>query len=766
MTTARISLLLLLVLAACPGGGGGGDPDARDPDARAPDASVDAVPGGAVLQVLEDLTAWDFGDVAVDQQSVALALTITNAGPGASGTLAVTLTGPDAAAFVLDPTTDCDGGIVLAPGANCAVRVRFAPTALGARTATLTIDAGGGAQVAVALTGTGVASMVDISPAPVAIGAVHAGGAGATAVATVSNTGTAAAAITSVTVTGAAFTLDATTCGATLAAGTTCTATVRFAPTAIGAASGDLAIVTDRGTATAALSGTGTGAINVSKSSVSGGTGTITSAPAGIACGATCSGLFGEMVVLTAEPDANTTFTGWSGACTGTGPCVLQPTVADQTATATFTGQRVLTIAAAGAATGAVYVDGVVCALPCTRAVSVGTAVHLDAISPSAFTGWSGACTGADMACDVTVNANVTATATFALDPGELWAATIPGAALERTAIASDGAILVAGHDAATHELVVARYTTAGVRSWLVRFQSVAFGSTVGMVADGAGGAVVLDYQPITPGAFANVTVRDVSATGTTTWSDSVPTARWYGASFAKLGDAAHATAAGGVVIALETATGGLVRSYDAIGTALWSATTTAAPYDVAVSSTGVVHVLIEDGGTYKTLARWSSAGAAQTNLVVQSPGSNGTFYDTLAIDASDRLLMTAVPSPDTYALRAISLAGATAWTTPEASRYDGAGVVALPGAGALVLAVYGTTPSTFALAKYASTGSQTWERTVFRPGSATTTAIDALFARSTAGNAAGNAVVVGDWMTAPAGGATSHDGFVRYYAP
>jgi hypothetical protein len=53
------------------------------------------------------------------------------------------------------------------------------------------------------------------------------------------------------------------------------------------------------------------------------GSGTVTSNPAGIDCGASCSYDFAEttLVTLTASPDSGSTFTGWSGACTGTGSC-------------------------------------------------------------------------------------------------------------------------------------------------------------------------------------------------------------------------------------------------------------------------------------------------------------------------------------------------------------------------------------------------------------------------------------------------------------
>lgn len=53
------------------------------------------------------------------------------------------------------------------------------------------------------------------------------------------------------------------------------------------------------------------------------GSGTVTSAPAGVNCGADCTGEYavGTVVALTPTADAVSVFTGWSGACTGTGAC-------------------------------------------------------------------------------------------------------------------------------------------------------------------------------------------------------------------------------------------------------------------------------------------------------------------------------------------------------------------------------------------------------------------------------------------------------------
>ena len=55
------------------------------------------------------------------------------------------------------------------------------------------------------------------------------------------------------------------------------------------------------------------------------GSGTVTSALAGIDCGATCSVAVstGANVILTATPSGSSTFTGWGGDCSGTGACEL-----------------------------------------------------------------------------------------------------------------------------------------------------------------------------------------------------------------------------------------------------------------------------------------------------------------------------------------------------------------------------------------------------------------------------------------------------------
>jgi hypothetical protein len=72
------------------------------------------------------------------------------------------------------------------------------------------------------------------------------------------------------------------------------------------------------------------------------GVGAVTSSPAGIRCGATCSAPFAPVtVVLTATPSSRSTFAGWSGDCSGKGTCTLTMST-DRTVVATFVARCVV----------------------------------------------------------------------------------------------------------------------------------------------------------------------------------------------------------------------------------------------------------------------------------------------------------------------------------------------------------------------------------------------------------------------------------------
>jgi YVTN family beta-propeller protein len=133
------------------------------------------------------------------------------------------------------------------------------------------------------------------------------------------------------------------------------------------------------------------------------GSGTITANPL------PASGTYtaGTVVTLTATPAVNFQFAGWSGACTGSGACVVTMDAA-KSVTATFTlKQFVLTLATVGS--GTITANP----LPVGGTYGAGTVVTLTA-TPAAnfqFAGWSGACTGSS--CSVTMDAAKSVTATF-----------------------------------------------------------------------------------------------------------------------------------------------------------------------------------------------------------------------------------------------------------------------------------------------------------------------------------------------------------------
>ena len=154
------------------------------------------------------------------------------------------------------------------------------------------------------------------------------------------------------------------------------------------------------------------------------GSGTVSSSPAGIDCGSDCSEVYsyGTSVTLSAAPAAGSSFTGWSGACTGTGDCTISVTAA-KSVTATFTLDALtydLTVSKTGTGSGTITSTpiGISCGSDCTETYPSGTSVTL-AAAPSAdstFTGWSGACTGTGD-CNISITAAQSVTATFTLDP-------------------------------------------------------------------------------------------------------------------------------------------------------------------------------------------------------------------------------------------------------------------------------------------------------------------------------------------------------------
>lgn len=128
--------------------------------------------------------------------------------------------------------------------------------------------------------------------------------------------------------------------------------------------------------------------------------------------------------VLPTYTATGTSFTGWSGDCSGTGNCQLTMN-ANHSVTGTFTRvSYTLTLLLSGTGTGTVTSNtGLTCSIyatgiggpisttvQCPAQVPVGTNLTLTATaSPgSAFTGWFGACSGKSTTCTITMNSDTT----------------------------------------------------------------------------------------------------------------------------------------------------------------------------------------------------------------------------------------------------------------------------------------------------------------------------------------------------------------------
>ena len=239
--------LVVALLAAC-GGSGQQAVDA----AESGDTGGSA--GGAVLLVRP--TTVSFGGVITGMQSVAAAVTITNAGDATSGTLTAMLGGSNATQFTLIDTT-CSG--TLAPAATCVANVRFSPTQAAPATAALDVSDGSASATAV-LNGTGLnPGDIFLTPTLHDFGML---GVGATSAFTftVHGAGIATGTIT-VTVGGtnaADFTRTGSCHGTSLAPNATCTVTIAFSPGATGARAGEFTVTaTPGGSLTGTLIGTG-----------------------------------------------------------------------------------------------------------------------------------------------------------------------------------------------------------------------------------------------------------------------------------------------------------------------------------------------------------------------------------------------------------------------------------------------------------------------------------------------------------------------------
>lgn len=130
------------------------------------------------------------------------------------------------------------------------------------------------------------------------------------------------------------------------------------------------------------------------------GSGTVSSAPAGIDCGATCASAFvtDAVVTLTAVPVANSVFAGWSGGtCSGTSACMVTLSEA-RNVIATFDLRPLRQLTVTPGANGRIQSSpvGIDCPSACVTSAVEGSSLTLTALPNSGYVlkQWTGACSG------------------------------------------------------------------------------------------------------------------------------------------------------------------------------------------------------------------------------------------------------------------------------------------------------------------------------------------------------------------------------------
>lgn len=153
---------------------------------------------------------------------------------------------------------------------------------------------------------------------------------------------------------------------------------------------------------------------------IKGGNGKITSSPPGIDCGTTCEAKYnsGVKVTLTATPDSQNSFSGWSGDCSGTSTSCTITMISSMSVRADFSEAattKTLSVSKQGLGVVTSAPQGIECGAKCIAPFSVGANVTLTA-TPSdggTFIGWSGACSGNSLTCNVTMSSSREVTAKF-----------------------------------------------------------------------------------------------------------------------------------------------------------------------------------------------------------------------------------------------------------------------------------------------------------------------------------------------------------------
>jgi len=318
-------------------------------------------------------TSYDFGEIVVGSSSTPLNLTITNRDPAPITISTLAVTGSDNTMFSVSSGTCGTLPVTLAHNSSCTVTVTFTPSSSGNKNAALTVNSTSyRGIISVQLSGTGLLYVQRTL--------------------TLTNGGNGTGTIS--------FSPGAMSCtnncSQSFDSGTVVTLTATADADSVfvgwnGACSGTgsctVAMIEDK-----LVTATMEKKPIISYNRLGTGMGTVTFTP-GTICVGKCSQYYdqGSVVTLTAAAFGNSVFTGWEGACSGTGPCVVSLD-GDKAVSATFTGDlpENVAIAAGDSHTVALRYDGTVWTWGNNSNGQLGDGTNTSRSTPAQVPGLSG----------------------------------------------------------------------------------------------------------------------------------------------------------------------------------------------------------------------------------------------------------------------------------------------------------------------------------------------------------------------------------------
>ncbi|WP_040335817.1 beta strand repeat-containing protein [Candidatus Magnetobacterium casense] len=385
------------------------------------------------------------------------------------------------------------------------------------------------------------------------------------------------------------------------------------------------------------------------------GTGTITDDQGKLSWNAntgTATYPLGTSVTLTATPDSNSYFAGWSGdgSCSGTdSTCTVTMSVA-KVVTATFNPMYTLTITKAGANTGSVAVDTGTLSWSGSTATAIyksGTSVTLTATVDNGYMpNWSGDCSGTGLTCTVAMSAAKNVTVTFV--PGYILTLTRTSGGsigVDSGALASSGYTFTVGYSIGSSVTITA--TAETLNSYLLTNLGGDC-SWTGIGSSKGSCTVTMSQNRFVTAAFSEVAGMGFTlavtkyGTGSGTVTPSTGSLNWWGDNF---GTAKYSTGMSITSVTLTaTATAGSVFtgwSGACSGTSSTCTVTMSAAKNVTATFSHVYSITVTKFGT------GTGSVTADTGTISWS-GNTGTTTYTSGVSGTD-VAITATADDNSY---------------------------------------------------------------------------------------------------------------------